>query len=120
MLMLRSDDGKKYYFTGIGTGGTKKIQADRKTWTALPVVCGGRMAGVMMIMESSTAGKKAKKATATRPAQRAVMKGETFSTRAINALKKYPLNLTPGKVEVICDHEKKPVTVVALICSHNG
>ena len=42
----------------------------------------------MMNLESPTAGKKARRATATIPAQRAVMKDETFSTRAINALKK--------------------------------
>ena len=90
MLMLRSDDGKKYYFSGVGRRRSKTIQADRKTQTALPIKFGSRMAGIMMIVESSTAvGKKAKKATANRPAQRAVMMGETFSTRAINTPKKY-------------------------------
>ena len=120
MLMLRTEDGKKFYFSGIGTGGKRKVQAGRKTQTALPVVYGGRMAGVMMILESSTKGQKAKKATARRPAKRAIMKDETFSTRAVNTLQSNPFNLKPGKVQVIEDHKDDPVTVIRLTCSHNG
>ena len=58
------------------------------------------MAGVMMIIESSTKGKSARKATSRKPAQRAVMKGETFSTRARNTLERVPFNLKPGIIRV--------------------
>ena len=106
-MVTRCENAESCFIEGVGNGGLKKKQGDRKTFTLVPLDFYGTLVGNFSIMKSSAHVDGDKK----KP------KGRIFSTAALNTFKKLDLvNCT----KIIRDRNNKKAHITALTCSNNG
>ena len=106
-LISRCQDAETCFVKGVGNGGLKKKQGDRKTFTCVPLDFYGTLVGNFSILKSSAHvdGDKNKP------------KGRVFSKTALNTFKK--LDLING-TKLVRDARNELAHVSTITCSNNG
>ena len=104
--VLRYDENEGCFMTGLGNGGRKKIQGDKKTITHVPFDMYGCLLGSFNVLES--------KAHVDRDTSKA--KGRVFSKIAKNKMSK--LGLTTGLR--VLKIGNSVLSVSSICCSSNG